>query len=124
MFLSSTILCLALLVYHEARNQPVIGQQAVMEVAYNRSKHKNYPNSVCSVVKQSDQFSWYKGSLKPPSREKESWEKSYKLASDFYTKKTNHTKGAIFFNTTRMGVRYKVTTENGKPCKIGGHIFY
>ena len=69
--------CLAENVYHEARNQPKVGQMAVMSVTLNRVNDPRYPNTICGVTKQGPtrpswqdetvmipikhkcQFSWY-----------------------------------------------------------------
>ena len=44
--------CLALNVYHEARNQSSLGQMAVALVTLNRVEDARYPSNICSVVKQ------------------------------------------------------------------------
>ena len=44
--------CLAENVYHEARNQPLGGQMAVISVTINRVNDDRFPNSICEVVKQ------------------------------------------------------------------------
>ena len=63
--------CLASNIYWEARNQPLLGKLAVAQVTQNRVDNKRYPDTICSVVKQtkfypsgridlhSCQFSWY-----------------------------------------------------------------
>lgn len=63
--------CLAQNIYFEARNQTVEGQVAVAWVTLNRVTSKQYPNTICSVVRQAKldkqgnpirhqcQFSWY-----------------------------------------------------------------
>ena len=50
--LLESMLCLALNVYHEAKNQSFIGQVAVAQVVMNRVKDNRYPNNICDVVKQ------------------------------------------------------------------------
>jgi N-acetylmuramoyl-L-alanine amidase len=50
-------LCLFVAIYHEARGESTRGQELVSKVILNRVQHKNYPSDVCSVVKQSKQFS-------------------------------------------------------------------
>ena len=61
--IAAALVCLALNIYFEARNQPTSGQIAVAEVTLNRVASRNYPNTVCGVVKQSNKngcaFSWY-----------------------------------------------------------------
>ena len=62
--------CLALNIYHEARNQPTAGKLAVAQVTLNRVKHDRFPNTICGVVyqgyylnnnpiKHKCQFSWW-----------------------------------------------------------------
>lgn len=120
--MNEAILCLAIAIFRESRAEDIKGQYAVAEVVHNRSKHEDYPSNYCDVIKQKGQFSFYKSpkDLKPPKNEKESWEKSLKVAQDFSKKKTNYTKNALFFNSTRMGVRFGKQLK----CKIGGHVFF
>ena len=58
MFITEAILCLALNVYHEAKNQPFIGQVAVAQVIMSRVYDDRYPNTVCEVVKQGYYYTW------------------------------------------------------------------
>lgn len=128
--MSESILCLALAIFHEARGEPIRGQKMVAEVVLNRTKHPNYPNSVCSVVKQPRQFSWVNKNVSlsnPPKiiytnvQAQKSWEQAKEIARSQLKNKTNYTNGAVYFNTTRLGVRYKTKTT---PCRVGNHIFY
>ena len=54
-------MCLAENVYHEARNQPLAGQLAVIAVTMNRVVDSRYPNTVCGVVKQGPSRPSWKG---------------------------------------------------------------
>ena len=54
----SSVLCLAMNIYGEARGESLEGQIAVAQVTLNRVKHPAYPDDVCSVVFQESQFSW------------------------------------------------------------------
>ena len=56
--ITEAIMCLALNVYHEAKNQSFIGQVAVAQVVMNRVKDSRYPNNVCDVVKQGPTYKW------------------------------------------------------------------
>ena len=70
MIIETALICLALNIYHEARDQTTAGQLAVAEVTLNRVEHGSFPNSVCDVGKQGEkdnygnmergrcQFSW------------------------------------------------------------------
>lgn len=51
------LLCLSLVVYVEARGEPIDGQMLVAEVVINRTQADRYPDDVCGVVFEKDQFS-------------------------------------------------------------------
>ena len=53
---ASDSLCLSTTLYLEARNQPLLGQQAVAEVALRRKDTGLWGDSVCSVVTARKQF--------------------------------------------------------------------
>ena len=68
--LTSIIACLAVNLYFEARNEPVVGQIAVTQVVLNRTQDPRYPDDPCDVITQGPhvngvpvknkcQFSWY-----------------------------------------------------------------
>ena len=118
--LSESLLCLAVAIHRESRGESTKGKYGVAEVIHNRSKSDKYPNSYCAVVKQKGQFSWYKGSIKPPKQKSESWDESVRVAKNFSTNKTNYTKGALYFNHNRLGVRFGRTLKT----KIGQHTFF
>lgn len=50
--------CAISVLYFEARNTSVKERQAVLDVVINRTKHKNYPSTICGVVQQPRQFSY------------------------------------------------------------------
>jgi len=56
--IETALVCLALNIYHEARNQPTIGQVAVGQVVMNRVRDERFPDTVCGVVKQGQTYSW------------------------------------------------------------------
>ena len=43
---SDEVNCLALNIYHEARNQPTVGKLAVAMVTLNRVKDERFPNTI------------------------------------------------------------------------------
>lgn len=59
-----SVRCLAEAIFHEARSEPLVGQLAVAQVVLNRTKRLEYPNTICAVVYQPNQFSWTKHHLK------------------------------------------------------------
>jgi spore germination cell wall hydrolase CwlJ-like protein len=50
--------CLSEVVYQEARGESYRGQLAVAQTVLNRAKSVHFPNTVCGVVFQKNQFSW------------------------------------------------------------------
>ena len=54
------VTCMALNIYHEARNESVNGQIAVANVTMNRTKDSRFPDTVCKVVYQAKMSSWWK----------------------------------------------------------------
>lgn len=125
--MSEILLLLSLAVFHEERGQPEKCKYATMEVVHNRVKHSSFPDTIPKVIKQPSQFSWTKNlsNLKKPTYELESWNESVRVAKDFLSNKTNYTKGAIYFNHKRMGVRYKTPLNKGKPLfTCGNHVYF
>ncbi len=51
------LFCLSLVVYVEARGEPVDGQMLVAEVVINRLQVDRFPDDVCSVIFDDAQFS-------------------------------------------------------------------
>ncbi len=54
--IAEAIMCLALNIYHEARNQSTEGQEAIAAVTMTRANFN--PSNVCDVVFKPMQFSW------------------------------------------------------------------
>jgi spore germination cell wall hydrolase CwlJ-like protein len=96
---AEALVCLALNVYHEARDQPFIGQVAVAQVVMNRVRDDRYPDDVCDVVKQGPtyswkqdfpvrhrcQFSWYCDGKSDNTPDEGSWQQAMLIAYGVYT---------------------------------------
>lgn len=50
-------MCLALMIFLEARGEPLAGQYAVGQVIMNRTVSEEFPDTICEVVHQPKQFS-------------------------------------------------------------------
>jgi spore germination cell wall hydrolase CwlJ-like protein len=119
--------CLARNIYFEAASESYEGKLAVAQVTINRSKHPNYPKTICEVVYQKNggtcQFSWtcFKNNT---VRNKYEWEAAEQIAQKALTTTVLHDKlaytNALYYHATYVnpGWRGKVIT------KIGNHIFY
>lgn len=58
---SKDMACLTEVVYFESLNQSKEGMKAVLTVVLNRKQARGFPNSICGVVQQANQFSYRRG---------------------------------------------------------------
>ncbi len=80
----SALICLALNVYHEARNQPVSDQVATAQAVLERVESHEYPGTVCAVVEQKlsgggCHFTWKCASI--PKYDPRAWKNAQLIAS-------------------------------------------
>lgn len=120
---SLALVCLTMNVYWEARNQDIAGQLAVAQVTMNRVTNENYPNSVCEVVHQHKQFSWYwDGKSDIPKNEK-AWTTAMLVASA-----AMHGSGHVELkDVTHYHAIYAKPywkDSMAKVAQIGDHVFY
>lgn len=121
--LAESLICLALAIYFEARSEPREGQIAVAHVILNRVEHPRFPNDVCAVVKQRNQFSFYWDGKPENPREPEAWRDAL-----FYARATmqdvipDPTNGALFYHADYVEPRWR--TAFVRTAQIGRHIFY
>lgn len=66
--------CLADNIYHEARGEGEKGWKAVAAVTINRTRHPEFPSTICGVVYQYKQFSWTIKKKRPAIKEKKLYE--------------------------------------------------
>ncbi len=125
MFLSLVMLfaptefdCLAQNVYYEARNQPIEGQLAVADVTLNRVEDPRWPDTICGVVEQKNQFSWVgRVSGRPKGK---AWRTAKEVALHSLTNTDRIT--ATHFHADYVSPDW---AENKKRVKkIKNHIFY
>ena len=70
-------------IYFEARNQSRAGMVAVAKVVMNRVENPGWPDSICEVVKQRMQFSWYwDGVHDRPNKKSKEWKMAVEIASE------------------------------------------
>ena len=122
--LYEAILCLAMNIYHEARDQDLMGQMAVAEVTMNRVKDPRYPDDVCKVVWQNKQFSWTNDGKTDKMYDDKSRRQAMQLAAAYvngYIQSTL-TKGATHYHN--LTIKPYWANERKKTLRIGDHIFY
>jgi len=116
--------CLATNMFYEARGEPDRGKLAVGLVTLNRVK-KGYANTVCDVVRQPRQFSWYK-----PGKIKSSGNTLYMsvrtiaetLYDEYYVANTyiDFTDGATHFHHRGVNPGWKRMVLT---VQVGPHLF-
>jgi spore germination cell wall hydrolase CwlJ-like protein len=122
--------CLAEGIYFEARGESVKGQAAVAQVILNRVRNPHYPNSICGVVYQNEdwrnrcQFSFACDRIPDIITSPRHW----KIAKDIAMAVTA---GKIWFKDVGSATHYHATYVSPawgptmkRVEKIGKHIFY
>ena len=135
--LEAALVCLALNVYHEARDQPFIGQVAVAQVVMNRVDDWRYPDTVCEVVKQGPtyswkqgypirnrcQFSWYCDGKSDKPRDTYAYQMAQNIAHGvYYGNLDDFVEGATHYHATYVHPEWADTKT--KTVQIDDHIFY
>ncbi|WP_425487171.1 cell wall hydrolase [Nitratireductor arenosus] len=122
--------CLAVGIYFEARGESLKGQAAVAQVILNRVRNPTYPNSVCGVVYQNDnwrnrcQFSFACDGIRDRIASPDHWRTAQDIAMAV-------TAGKIFIPEVGSSTHYHATyvaprwaRAMKKMKKIGLHVFY
>ena len=139
MILETALMCMAANVYHEAKNQSMLGQFAVAQVVMNRVEDHRYPNTICEVVKQGltykngkvvlgkCQFSWYCDGKKDEVINKENnraWVTAENIAYQIlaFDKWKDVLEGATHYHADYVNPKWNKTMK--KIVKIDDHIFY
>jgi len=136
--LETAFMCMALNIYHEAKNQSMLGQIAVGQVVMNRVEDTRFPDNVCDVVteavtyKGTDkpvlhkcQFSWYcDGQKDEPKYHSEEWWNAQEYASIVLsgTIVLDVTEGATHYHATYVRPAWAKTKT--RTTRIDRHIFY
>ena len=134
---AEAIVCLALNVYHEARDQPFIGQVAVAQVVMNRVYDDRYPDHPCEVVFQGPtyswkpdfpvrhrcQFSWYCDGKSDKVYDEDAYRQALTIAHGvYYDDLDDFVEGATHYHATYVLPEW---AESKTPVvQIGQHMFY
>ncbi|AOF89061.1 cell Wall Hydrolase family protein [Sinorhizobium sp. RAC02] len=122
--------CLAEGIYFEARGEELKGQAAVAQVILNRVRNPAYPNTICGVVYQNEnwrnrcQFSFACDRIPDLILSPWHWKTAKEIAMAV-------TAGKIWFEEVGSSTHYHATYVNPpwgrtmkRVAKIGKHIFY
>jgi len=118
---SLAAICLALVLYHEARGEPLEGQLAVAEVVMNRAATEQQP--VCAVAAEARQFATSRPDILPP-QEPVAWQRVRLIAEAVIEdpEGTLPQTGATHFHTVEVS---PVWNEEMQPVAlIGAHLFF
>jgi len=117
--------CLALNVYHEARNQPLEGQLAVAHVTLNRIDDPSFPSTVCEVVFRARHFSWTNDPVKRTEspREAVAWEAAQRVARIALADRDGDpVQGSTYFHLASVSPEWASSLQRVR--QIGDHVFY
>jgi N-acetylmuramoyl-L-alanine amidase len=145
-----TVECLAMNMYHEARNQGSAGLLAVSAVVLNRVKDPKFPNTICEVIEQGPtreswktrqtadpndaqfypvrnrcQFSWFCDGKSDVPKQKETYKRLLTIAESIVYNKLpfiDITDGAVFYHADYVTPSWAKTKIN--TVEIQDHIFY
>lgn len=123
---STELGCLAANIYYEARGESEKGQYLVGFVTLNRVKHSRFPNTICGVVKQPKQFSWYSPTKLHYPSDKKAWKQAKEVAINIlYGQDCPYkdiTKGAMFYHASYVKPYW--AKKKYFQFKVGNHLFY
>jgi len=123
LIISTALACMALNVYFEARDQPIAGQVAVAQVTMNRVADPRYPDTVCEVVYDHKQFSWYWDGKSDRPREEEAWEQAQLIASAVMAG-SGHSELQGVTHYHAIWVNPYWNKKMTLVAMIGSHVFY
>lgn len=133
----STITCLAVAIYFEARSEPIAGQLAVAQVVLNRVADERYPDTVCEVITEGPtypsghpvrdkcQFSFWCDGKPEDIHDYEAWQTALRvatIATETSALPIDISEGAMFYHATSVSPSWRHTMQ--MTARIGQHIFY
>ena len=136
--IGEAVLCLALNLYFEARDQSQVGQYMVGLSVMNRVRHEHYPGTVCEVVKQARYrkdnktipirhacaYSWWCDGLSDKPTDLKAFSKAKIMAHRiYYGLVTDYSENATHYHATWIEPPYWVA-DMQTINRIDEHIFY
>lgn len=131
----SALMCMAVAIFFEARNQEVDGMLAVGQVIENRVYDKRWPDNVCDVVhenrtgkKHQCQFSFYCDGLHDDPtkftgyKDIQAWTTAQLVAAEILNNDAEFFETSTHYHTT--GVNPKWNASMKVDGREGVHIFY
>jgi spore germination cell wall hydrolase CwlJ-like protein len=117
----TTLTCMAVAIYFEARGELIDGQMMVAETILNRAADPRWPDEPCDVIAQPKQFSFYEDRRSNTPRDMEAYTTAVLVAAEALDGKHAST-GALYYHTTAVR---PVWRHDLQPIGlVGDHIFY
>lgn len=114
-------ICLAEAIYFEARGEVLEGRKAVAKVILERVFSDEYPDTICEVVRQKHQFSFYWDNKPDIITDMEAWEAALELAVTMLSQFHNIT-NILYYHAVYVEPKWASTME--LVAVIGNHKFY
>ncbi len=133
---AESIECLALNIYWETRAVSMADAVAITDVVYNRVESRHFPNTICKVIHEGKQysdgqmkrhqcqFSWYCDGRSDTPKNSEAWERSRKIAHEFFVFGTYRglTEGSTHYHANYVKPNWAPNMT--RVTRVGSHIFY
>jgi len=117
----STLTCMAVAIYFEARGEPIDGQMLVAETIINRVKDERWPNDACEVIAQPYQFSFYADGRSNLPRDMKAYTTAVLVAQDALNGEHMNT-GTLYYHKLDVQPVWRHALQ---PIGVvGDHIFY
>jgi N-acetylmuramoyl-L-alanine amidase len=117
----SSLTCMAVAIYFEARGEPIDGQLMVAETIINRVADDRWPDNVCDVIAQPRQFSFYADGRSNQPRDLDAYTRAVLVAQEALMGEHMNT-GALYYHTPAVR---PVWRRDLQPIgMMGGHVFY
>ena len=117
----TSLTCIAIAIYFEARGESIEGQQMVAATIINRIHHPKFPDTACGVVKQRKQFSFYSDGKSDKPTEPEAYLTAARIAAEALKEGVVNETSLYFHSTAVQPIwRHKLK----RIGKIGNHVFY
>lgn len=113
--MTETIFLLALLIFNEDRTGDITSHWAIAQTAINRSIENDWPDDIRGILRQPNQFPWYKKKLctkKWRSADVIAWHRSLEHARLIWNSRTRitHPYTCFFLGRPRWAPRARMTT--------------
>jgi spore germination cell wall hydrolase CwlJ-like protein len=124
------MMCMAIAIFFEARDQEYDGKLAVGFVIETRVESSRFPDDVCSVVNQPKAFSYTHDGLSDNPEmydthfDQLAWEVSQRAAHVIMSENTDFTISATHYHASWMDTFPKWAPKIEFVGEVGDHLFY